>query len=108
MQSASTQAFVNGSQAAAASQVKPGFAISPEDDLAFALGYPRFRYIIDGHPDDEPAELDVWIQRCFRSAHWHQGVGATPRGIAYRQLRVVGCADQGGREPSDELRAALT
>lgn len=74
----------------------------------FALGYPRFRYIIDGHPDDEPGDLDVWIQRCFRSSRWHQGVGATPRGIAFRQLRVVGCADQGGREPSDELQAALT
>jgi hypothetical protein len=32
-----------------------GFAFTAEDDLAFALGYPHFRVILDGHPDDANA-----------------------------------------------------
>jgi hypothetical protein len=37
--------------------VKKGYTFSPEMDLAFALGYPHFVYLADGHPADEDAAV---------------------------------------------------
>jgi hypothetical protein len=50
-----TAALMHGDTAEGARYVNPGFAFTPDDDLAFALGFPHFRYLTDGHPDDEDA-----------------------------------------------------
>jgi hypothetical protein len=53
----STRSLEHGTSAVGAQHVRPGFAWTAEDDLAFALGSPHLTYLVEGHPDD--AEEDV-------------------------------------------------
>src|SRR5215510_13994667 len=41
-----TAALAHGSAASGARFVRPGFALTPEADLAFALGFPHLEYIV--------------------------------------------------------------
>lgn len=46
-----TAALQNGASAYGARYLVPGFAWTPEMDLAFALGWPHLRYLVEGHAD---------------------------------------------------------
>ncbi|MGB4773792.1 MAG: hypothetical protein WBP45_01350, partial [Daejeonella sp.] len=46
-----SRAFDHGLNAAGASQIKPGFCFTPEDDLAFALGFPHLKFLVDDEQD---------------------------------------------------------
>lgn len=48
-------ALIHGDQAAGAQHLRPGVAFEPAHDLEFALGFPHFRLLLDGHPDDAKA-----------------------------------------------------
>lgn len=77
----STQAFEHGKAAAGAKVLQPGFATTPEADLAFALGFPHVEYIIDNHPDDVRAEMIAYDRRSYRLG-W-------PRHVAIRWCRIT-------------------
>ncbi len=79
--SRSTRALEHGTAAAGAAFQKKGFALTPEMDLAFALGYPHLEYIVDDHPDDTRAEMIAYERRGYRLG-W-------PRNIATRWCRVT-------------------
>jgi hypothetical protein len=49
------RALEHGAAAAGAKHVRPGFARTAEDDLAFALGFPYLSYLVDDAAD-EPAK----------------------------------------------------
>ena len=92
-----TRAFEHGNDAFGARTIKPGFALTAEDDLLFALGWPHVRYVIDGHPADlvtDPAAIEKAV---FRSQ-----VGLdVPRGIAMRRIRAFAAFANG---PDGKLR----
>lgn len=77
----STQAFAHGKAAAGAKKLQPGFATTPEGDLAFALGFPHVEYIVDNHPDDARAEMIAYERRSYRLG-W-------PRHVAIRWCRIT-------------------
>jgi hypothetical protein len=100
----STQALVHGRAAAGARLVQPGFALTPEADLAFALGFPHLEYIVDDHPDDARAEMIAYERRGYRLG-W-------PRNIAIRWCRITaskGChrTPQGATELDGAGKKAL-
>jgi hypothetical protein len=100
----STAALAHGSAASGARLVRPGFALTPEADLAFALGFPHLEYIIDDHPDDARAEMIAYERRSYRLG-W-------PRGIAIRWCRITaskGCrrTPQGATELDTAGKKAL-
>jgi hypothetical protein len=100
----STMALAHGKDAAGARLVRPGFAISPEADLAFALGFPHLEYLIDDHPDDARAEMIAYERRGYRLG-W-------PRAIAIRWCRITaskGCrrTPQGATELDTAGKKAL-
>ena len=76
-----TAALTHGSAASGARFVRPGFALSPEADLAFALGFPHLEYIVDDHPDDTRAEMIAYERRSYRLG-W-------PRNVAIRWCRIT-------------------
>lgn len=79
----STAALMHGYDAFGAKYIKPGFAFTPEMDLAFALGYPHYIELADGHPaDEDPMGAGLrFIQEEALIAHvW-------PRDIASRAAR---------------------
>lgn len=81
-----SMALAHGDAAWGARFVKPGFAFTPEDDLAFALGYPHLTYIADGHPDDVDPEASAPIyvsKHGLRPDVW-------PREVASRVARAFG------------------
>ncbi|HEX3757489.1 MAG TPA: hypothetical protein VHW23_02240 [Kofleriaceae bacterium] len=99
-----TAALAYGSAAAGARLVRPGFAITPEADLAFALGFPHLEYIVDDHPDDVRAEMIAYERRSYRLG-W-------PRGVAIRWCRITaskGCrrTPQGATELDTAGKKAL-
>jgi hypothetical protein len=100
----STQALVHGRNAAGARLLRPGFAISPEADLAFALGFPHLEYLIDEHPDDARAEMIAYDRRSYQLG-W-------PRSVATRWCRITaskGCrrTPQGATELDTAGKKAL-
>jgi len=99
-----TQALVHGRAAAGARLVQPGFALTPDADLAFALGFPHLEYIIDDHPDDARAEMIAYERRSYRLG-W-------PRNVAIRWCRITaskGCrrTPQGATELDTAGKKAL-
>lgn len=79
-----TRAFEHGEAAFGARYVKPGFARTPEDDLAFALGWPHVRSLIEGHPNDRITN-EAQIEKVVFAPQ----VGlAVPREIALRRIRA--------------------
>jgi hypothetical protein len=99
-----TQALAHGGLAAGARFVVPGFALTAEADLAFALGFPHLEYIIDDHPDDQRAEMIAYERRSYRLG-W-------PRNIATRWCRITaskGCrrSPQGATELDSAGKKAL-
>jgi len=99
-----TAALAYGSAAAGAQRVRPGFAITPEADLAFALGFPHLEYIVDEHPDDARAEMIAYERRSYRLG-W-------PRSVAIRWCRITaskGCrrTPQGATELDSAGKKAL-
>src|ERR1700733_10565880 len=76
-----TQALAHGKAAAGARSLRPGFAVSAEADLAFALGFPHLEYIVDAHPDDARAEMIAYERRSYRLG-W-------PRNVAIRWCRIT-------------------
>lgn len=99
-----TAALAHGSAASGARFVRPGFALSPEADLAFALGFPHLEYIVDDHPDDARAEMIAYERRSYRLG-W-------PRNIAIRWCRITaskGCrrTPQGATELDTAGKKAL-
>jgi hypothetical protein len=78
-------ALAHGHDAAGASDLRPGFAFTTEDDLRFALGFPHFESLTDEVPSD-PAEavLDVYRNHLFECREW-------PRAVALRLVRAM-CA----------------
>jgi hypothetical protein len=99
-----TQALAHGSAAWGARFVQPGFAITPEADLAFALGFPHLEYIVDNHPDDARAEIIAYERRSYRLG-W-------PRAVAIRWCRITaskGCrrTPQGATELDSAGKKAL-
>ncbi len=52
-------ALRHGAEAAGAKSVKPGFAYSPEQDLAFALGWPHMRHLVEGGADDDASLVEA-------------------------------------------------
>jgi len=79
-----TQAFVNGATAAGAKYVKAGISDSPETDLWLALGWPRMRFLVDGHPDGQLTDLAVLKEKIFDS--YDDGV---PTELASRRIRTL-------------------
>src|SRR5215468_11777862 len=99
-----TAALEHGSAASGARFVRPGFAITPEADLAFALGFPHLEYIVDDHPDDARAEMIAYERRSYRLG-W-------PRNVAIRWCRITaskGCrrTPQGATELDTAGKKAL-
>ncbi|HEX7839285.1 MAG TPA: hypothetical protein VF469_17525, partial [Kofleriaceae bacterium] len=99
-----TQALAHGSAAYGARFVQPGFALTPEADLAFALGFPHLEYIVDDHPDDARAEMIAYERRGYRLG-W-------PRNVAIRWCRITaskGCrrTPQGATELDTAGKKAL-
>ena len=99
-----TAALAHGSAAAGARFLRPGFATSPEADLAFALGFPHLEYIVEDHPDDARAEMIAYERRSYRLG-W-------PRNIATRWCRITaskGCrrTPQGATELDTAGKKAL-
>lgn len=99
-----TAALAHGSAASGARFVRPGFALSPEADLAFALGFPHLEYIVDDHPDDARAEMIAYERRSYRLG-W-------PRNVATRWCRITaskGCrrTPQGATELDTAGKKAL-
>src|SRR5690242_3655822 len=99
-----TAALAHGSVASGARFVRPGFALSPEADLAFALGFPHLEYILDDHPDDARAEMIAYERRSYRLG-W-------PRNVATRWCRITaskGCrrTPQGATELDTAGKKAL-
>ena len=99
-----TQALAHGAGALGARFVVPGFALTAEADLAFALGFPHLEYIIDDHPDDLRAEMIAYERRSYRLG-W-------PRNIATRWCRITaskGCrrSPQGATELDTAGKKAL-
>lgn len=79
----STAALRHAGAASGARYVKPGFAVTSEMDLAFALGYPHLIYLVDSHPaDDDPlgAGLAFIDEQGISARVW-------PREIASRAAR---------------------
>jgi hypothetical protein len=100
----STLALMHGRAAYGARFVRPGFALTPEADLAFALGFPHLEYIVDDHPDDARAEMIAYERRSYQLG-W-------PRGIAIRWCRITaskGCrrTPQGATELDTAGKKAL-
>jgi hypothetical protein len=100
----STQALVHGRAAVGARLIRPGFALTPEADLAFAVGFPHLEYIVDDHPDDVRAEMIAYERRSYRLG-W-------PRNIAIRWCRITaskGChrTPQGATELDGAGKKAL-
>lgn len=100
----STQALAHGSAAWGARFVQPGFATTPETDLAFALGFPHLEYIVDNHADDARAEMIAYERRSYRLG-W-------PRNVAIRWCRITaskGCrrTPQGATELDTAGKKAL-
>ncbi len=99
-----TAALAHGSAASGARLVRPGFAITPEADLAFALGFPHLEYIVEDHPDDARAEMIAYERRSYRLG-W-------PRNVATRWCRITaskGCrrTPQGATELDTAGKKAL-
>jgi hypothetical protein len=99
-----TEAFAHGKTAYGARFVKPGFALTPQADLAFALGFPHLEYIVDDHPDDARAEMIAYERRSYRLG-W-------PRNVAIRWCRITaskGCrrTPQGATELDTAGKKAL-
>src|SRR3954462_2748661 len=99
-----TAALAHGSAAAGARFIRPGFATTPEADLAFALGFPHLEYIVDDHPDTAPAGMIAYERRSYRLG-W-------PRNIAIRWCRITaskGCrrTPQGATELDSAGKKAL-
>ncbi|HEY6178736.1 MAG TPA: hypothetical protein VIX73_30000 [Kofleriaceae bacterium] len=99
-----TQALVHGREAFGARFVVPGFALTAEADLAFALGFPHLEYIVDDHPDDARAEMIAYERRSYRLG-W-------PRNVATRWCRITaskGCrrTPQGATELDTAGKKAL-
>lgn len=53
----------HGVRAAGARYLREGFAWTAEQDIAFALGFPFLRYLVDGHPDDAETDVAARVQR---------------------------------------------
>src|SRR5215468_2578794 len=99
-----TAALAHGSAASGARFLRPGFALTPEADLAFALGFPHLEYIVDDHPDDARAEMIAYERRSYRLG-W-------PRKVATRWCRITaskGCrrTPQGATELDTAGKKAL-
>jgi hypothetical protein len=99
-----TQALAHGKTAYGARFIQSGFAITPEADLAFALGFPHLEYIVDDHPDDARAEIIAYERRSYRLG-W-------PRNVAIRWCRITaskGCkrTPQGATELDTAGKKAL-
>jgi len=79
-------ALQHGEAAFGARFKKPGFAFTADDDLAFALGYPHFFMLADGHPDDADPEkaAPLYVSKHdFEPPMW-------PREVAARMARGFG------------------
>jgi hypothetical protein len=99
-----TAALAHGSAAGGARFLRRGFALTPEADLAFALGFPHLEYIVDDHPDDVRAEMIAYERRSYRLG-W-------PRNVAIRWCRITaskGCrrTPQGATELDTAGKKAL-
>ena len=109
----STAALMHGADAFGARFVKPGFAFTPEDDLAFALGYPHLTYIADGHPDDENPEqaAPIYVSKHgLMPAAWPREVAhrvARGFGLWYSDEKLAAAYGTGGPVSEDEARALV-
>ncbi len=59
----------HGIHAAGAKHLRAGFAWTAEYDLAFALGFPFLRALVDEHPDDVETEVEARVQRAVWSRY---------------------------------------
>jgi hypothetical protein len=57
----------HGTHAAGATYIRAGFAWTAEYDLAFALGFPFLRALVDDHPDDAETDVAARVQRAVGS-----------------------------------------
>jgi hypothetical protein len=79
-----TEALKHGEGAFGARFLKPGFAFTPEMDLAFALGYPDLTYLVD----DATVDATVATRKEFVENHATNARNVWPRGVAYRVVRA--------------------
>lgn len=81
-----TAALTHGSAASGARYLKNGFSWSPEQDLEFALGWPHFKKLVDGHPDDVDPERAA--RASFREEYADHRL-SWPRAAAARLVRAM-------------------
>ena len=79
----STASLAHGASALGAKHRLPGFAVDPEHDLAFALGFPHLEHLLDGHPDDADAVTHAAAREYYEDG-W-------PREVAARWCRLTAC-----------------
>jgi hypothetical protein len=84
---ATSAALLHGRAAYGARYLRDGFAVSPEDDLHFALGYPHFRTVVDRPSIEEESDIEA-IAAAVITAPLVWTV--VPRAIAVRRARVFG------------------
>lgn len=67
--------------------IKPGFAITPEYDRLFALGFPHLRLLVSGCMDDRAPQLHA-----RKAAHQYDPFYrvAWPEKVAHRYVRALG------------------
>jgi hypothetical protein len=109
----STAALASGDQAFGARYLKKGFAFTKEMDLAFALGYPHYVELCDGHPADE-SPMEAGLE--FVDADDHT-TRVWPREVASRTARAfplllnaklrAKAFSQGGPVTADEARTIV-
>ncbi len=81
-----------GTEAHAARHVRDGLAFSPEQDLAFALGWPFMTVLVDGHPDDVEAEKNAL------ATMMNPTEATMPREVAHRRARFFAAGGEGVHE----------
>jgi hypothetical protein len=97
----STMALEHGENAVGAKSLRPGFAFNEQMDLAWALGFPYMRFVIDGFPaeDSKAALLDTYDPDGFmakrRRAKWRHVSGKVT--IALPRRGAVAVVHEGAR-----------
>ncbi len=111
----STMALVHGERAVGAQSLRPGFAFNEQMDLAWALGFPYMRFVVDGFPaEDSKAALVAafdpdWFMARRRRVKWRHIAGvftiALPRRGAMAIVHEGAQFKNPFRLPDDEFLA---
>ena len=99
-----TRALDHGRSAFGAASVREGIALTPEDDLLLALGWPHLRTLDHKHRDDKKAEKAM--MKVLQSLEGYYG-DVWPAEVASRYVRAFGTRTSGFTERSPSVIKAI-